>query len=180
MSYTCKRFKRTPIHVVEGHDEALPVIYRCLGSKHLPFEGNTLVHLDSHPDMLIPMDMSADTVWDKNNLFTTISIENWIMPAVYAGHLKNLIWVKPPWANQIIDSVLTFLIGKHKESGLIRIEKSREQIGGKEKKAIKVAKEKSTCYGDICCETQRDSAIRQDLSYVSRITVWGYMSMQHE
>ncbi|EZA48359.1 hypothetical protein X777_13874 [Ooceraea biroi] len=70
--------------------------------------------------MLIPKEMLADTVWDKNDLFSETSIENWIMPAVYAGHLKNLIWVKPPWANQMTDSVLTFLIGKHKETGCIR------------------------------------------------------------
>ncbi|RLU19379.1 hypothetical protein DMN91_007936 [Ooceraea biroi] len=120
MLLALKHFKRTPIYVEEDHDDVLPIIYRCIGSKHLPFEGNTIVHLDSHPDMLIPKEMSADTVWDKNDLFSEISIENWIMPAVYAGHLKNLIWVKPPWANQMTDSVLTFLIGKHKETGCIR------------------------------------------------------------
>ena len=49
--------------------QALPFIYRCMGSKHLPFEGNTFIHLDSHPDMLIPKEMPADTVWDKNQLF---------------------------------------------------------------------------------------------------------------
>ncbi|XP_020279012.1 UPF0489 protein C5orf22 homolog [Pseudomyrmex gracilis] len=121
MSFVRKYFKRTPIYVVEDHDEVLPFIYRCVGSKHLPFEGNTFIHLDSHPDMLIPKDMPADTVWDKNKLFSEISIENWILPAAYAGHLKNLIWVKPPWANQMTDGMLTFLIGKHKETGLIRL-----------------------------------------------------------
>ncbi|XP_077268606.1 misexpression suppressor of ras 6 [Temnothorax americanus] len=121
MSYTRKHFKRTPVYVVEDHDEVLPHIYRCMGSKHLPFEGNTFVHLDSHPDMLIPKEMPADVVWDKDRLFSEISIENWILPAVYAGHLKNLIWVKPPWANQMTDGILTFLIGKHKETGVIRL-----------------------------------------------------------
>ncbi|XP_024947428.1 UPF0489 protein C5orf22 homolog isoform X3 [Cephus cinctus] len=99
----------------------LPFVYRCIGSKHLPFEGNTLVHLDSHPDMLLPKDMSADTVWDKERLFEEISIENWMLPAVYAGHLKHLVWVKPPWANQIADGATSFLIGKHKDTGLIRL-----------------------------------------------------------
>nr|CAD7407913.1 unnamed protein product [Timema poppensis] len=47
----------------------LPFIYRCMGSKHLPLEGNTIIHLDSHPDMLIPKEMAADTVWDKHELF---------------------------------------------------------------------------------------------------------------
>ncbi|XP_026666876.1 UPF0489 protein C5orf22 homolog [Ceratina calcarata] len=121
MSSTLKYFKKVPIYIVEPHDEVLPFIYRCLGSKHLPFEGNTFVHLDSHPDMLIPKTMTADTVLDKNLLFSEISIENWMLPAAYAGHLKHLIWVKPPWANQMVDSVTTFLIGKHKDNGLIRL-----------------------------------------------------------
>ncbi|KAK2579837.1 hypothetical protein KPH14_007522 [Odynerus spinipes] len=120
MSFKRKYFKKVPIYVVEGHDEALPFIYRCLGSKHLPFEGNTFIHLDSHPDMLLPKAMQADTVWDKDQLFGEISIENWILPAAYAGHLKHLIWVKPPWAKQMSDGVTTFLIGRHKESGTIR------------------------------------------------------------
>ncbi|XP_076671852.1 UPF0489 protein C5orf22 homolog isoform X2 [Andrena cerasifolii] len=120
MSLSRKYFKRVPIYVVEGHDEVLPFIYRCVGSKHLPFEGNTFVHLDSHPDMLIPKGMPADIVWDKNQLFSEISIENWILPAAYAGHLKHLIWVKPPWANQMADGVTTFSIGKHKDNGSIR------------------------------------------------------------
>ncbi|XP_076385360.1 UPF0489 protein C5orf22 homolog isoform X2 [Megachile rotundata] len=121
MSFSRKYFKRIPIYVVESHDEVLPFIYRCLGSKHLPFEGNVFVHLDSHPDMLIPKTMLADTVWDKDQLFSEISIENWILPAAYAGHLKHLIWVKPPWANQMADGVSTFFIGKHKDNGSIRM-----------------------------------------------------------
>lgn len=121
MSLSRKYFKRIPIHIVEDHDEVLSFIYRCLGSKHLPFEGNTFVHLDSHPDMLIPKTMLANTVWDKNQLFSEISIENWILPAAYAGHFKHLIWVKLPWANQIADGVTTFFIGKHKDNGSIRL-----------------------------------------------------------
>nr|CAD7264816.1 unnamed protein product [Timema shepardi] len=56
----------------------LPFIYRCMGSKHLPLEGNTIIHLDSHPDMLIPKEMAADTVWDKHELFR-------VWPAAWAG-----------------------------------------------------------------------------------------------
>lgn len=121
MSEGRKFFKKTPIYIVEPHDEVLPCIYRCLGSKHLPFEGNTIIHLDSHPDMLIPKDMPADSVLDKYKLFDDISIENWLMPAAYAGHFKNLVWVKPPWSHQMTDGVRKFLIGKHRASGNIRV-----------------------------------------------------------
>ncbi|XP_014600246.1 PREDICTED: UPF0489 protein C5orf22 homolog [Polistes canadensis] len=114
-------FSSVPIHIVENHDEVLPFIYRCMGSRHLPFNGNTFIHLDSHPDMLIPKYMPAGNVWDKEKLFADISIENWIMPAVYAGHFRYLIWVKPPWAKQLSDGVLEFFIGKHKSNGTVRL-----------------------------------------------------------
>ncbi|CAH1154185.1 unnamed protein product [Phaedon cochleariae] len=117
-----KKYKLIPIFVTENHHEVIPFIYKNIGSKHLPLEGSTLIHFDSHPDMLIPKNMPADTVFDKNALFDELSIENWIMPAVYAGHFGNLIWVKPPWAEQMQNGSQTFHIGKHKSTGTIRLD----------------------------------------------------------
>lgn len=116
-----KIFNELPVYVVENHNEVLPFIYKCIGSKHLPLEGNTMVHLDSHPDMLIPKGMSADTVWNKYELFDKVSIENWILPGAYAGHFKNIFWVKPPWAKQMDDGDRDFVIGKTKTTGEIRL-----------------------------------------------------------
>ncbi|XP_066903984.1 UPF0489 protein C5orf22 homolog isoform X2 [Halyomorpha halys] len=92
-----------------------------MGAKALPLYGNVLIHLDSHPDMLIPKGMPADTVWNKHELFNKLSIENWIMPATYAGHFSTLVWIKPPWAFQIADGSYTFFIGKEYSSGEIRL-----------------------------------------------------------
>nr|CAI5841448.1 unnamed protein product [Callosobruchus analis] len=72
--------------------------------------------------MLIPVEMPADTVYQKDNLMDAISIENWIMPGVYAGHFSNLVWVKPPWCRQMEDSYQTFHIGKDKNDGTIRVD----------------------------------------------------------
>lgn len=117
----CKKFKKLPVHVVEDHNQVIPIIYRCIGSKHLPLNGNLLLHLDSHPDMSIPVDMPADTVWDKFELYNRLSIENWIIPAVYAGHFQTVIWCKPPWAKQFDDGRYIFTVGKHKINKNIRV-----------------------------------------------------------
>lgn len=108
--------------MVEYHNEVLPFIYRNIGSKHLPLEGITFLHFDSHPDMLIPKEMSADYVYNKSKLYDTISIEDWILPAAYGGHLKHLVWIKPPWAKQMTDGTRIFHIGATKNDNTIKVD----------------------------------------------------------
>lgn len=116
-----KKYKGTPVCVVEDHNDVLPFIYRSIGSKHMPLYENTLIHFDSHPDLLIPNKLSAETVFDKYKLFDSLSIENWILPAVYAGHFSTIVWMKPPWANQIANGEYRFFIGSHKYSNEIKL-----------------------------------------------------------
>ncbi|NWW81125.1 CE022 protein, partial [Climacteris rufus] len=99
----------------------LPFIYRAIGSKHLPTSNISFVHLDSHPDLLIPVNMPADTVFDKEALFSELSIENWIIPAVYAGHISQVVWLHPPWAQQISEGKHNFLVGKDLSTTTIRV-----------------------------------------------------------
>ncbi|CAH1780512.1 unnamed protein product [Owenia fusiformis] len=113
--------KMARICITEDHNEVLPHIYRSIGSKKLPIDDITMVHFDSHPDLLIPQHLAADSVFDKEMLFEALSIENWIIPAVYAGHIHHVIWVKPPWATQMQDATYHFQVGKHRETGEIRV-----------------------------------------------------------
>lgn len=115
-----KSFRTLPAYVQENHNEVLPYIYRCIGSKHLPLKDNVLLHFDSHPDLLIPYEMPADTVYKKEELFESLSIENWILPAVYAGHFSHVVWFKPPWCSQIQDRVVECYVGKCEKTGTIR------------------------------------------------------------
>ena len=111
--------KSLPIHIVEDHNEALEHIYRAIGSKKLPYTGICLLHLDAHPDLLSP-DLPADLVYEKETLYETISISDWILPAVYAGHFNSIVWLKPPWSMQMTDGCYQLTVGRHRENGMIR------------------------------------------------------------
>ncbi|XP_041471879.1 UPF0489 protein C5orf22 homolog isoform X2 [Lytechinus variegatus] len=80
-----------------------------------------MLHFDSHPDLQIDTNMPADIIFDKHQLFDVLSIENWIMPAIYAGHLGHVTWVKPPWADQLPEGSRKVKVGKDRSSGKLRV-----------------------------------------------------------
>ncbi|KAJ6646031.1 UPF0489 protein C5orf22 like [Pseudolycoriella hygida] len=114
-----RKFEKIPIFIVENHNEVLEFIYRCLGSRHLPFNKNVIIHFDSHPDMTVPRNMPSEFVFHKSKLLDAVSIENWMMPACFAGHFNRLVWMKPYWAKQIDDNDYEFVIGDY--CGKIRV-----------------------------------------------------------
>ncbi|KAM8967492.1 UPF0489 protein C5orf22 homolog [Pelodytes ibericus] len=120
-SQRLRKYNDLPVWVVEDHHDVLPFIYRAIGSKHLPGSNISFIHFDSHPDLLIPVNMPADTVFDKEALFSELSIENWIMPVVYAGHFSQVVWIHPSWAQQIKEGKHSFLVGKDRSTTTIRV-----------------------------------------------------------
>lgn len=115
-----RKYSKLPIEVVENHDAVLYPIQRAIASKYLPFTGTTLVHFDAHPDLTIPAKMPAEWVFDTPRLAEAVSIADWILPAVYAGHINRVIWVKPEWADQMQGETRRFYIGRHKKTGYLR------------------------------------------------------------
>ena len=50
-----------------------------------------------------------------------MSIENWILPAAYLGIIDTIMWICPPWSNQIRTGTHQFKIGREKSTGRIRV-----------------------------------------------------------
>lgn len=84
-----RSFNRIPVFIVDYHNDVLEFIYRCLATRHLPLERNILVHFDSHPDMVVARDIPASASYDKDIMLNELSIENWIMPTLYAGRIPS-------------------------------------------------------------------------------------------
>ena len=84
-------------------------------------EHNTLVHFDSHPDLLLPSDLSPDEAYDKYLLFQKLSIENWILPGVFVGVFKTVIWVCPWWSHQIMPGEYSFEVGRNPSTNRLSV-----------------------------------------------------------
>lgn len=72
--------------------------------------------------MLIPKDMPADYAFDAHKLYELHDIENWIIPNCYNGIISHVIWIRPPWANQIKNKNQKIYVGKCKETKTIRLD----------------------------------------------------------
>lgn len=107
-----RAFTKIPVFIVENHNDVLELLLPALANRYLPFKDNLMIHFDSHPDMCVPRQMPAEYIYDRRNLLESLSIENWIVPAMFAQHITEVAWVRPPWAHQIDDGCHKLVVGE--------------------------------------------------------------------
>ena len=104
-AYQLKKSSTTPVHIVEDHHSVLPIIHRAIAQKLLPFCNISMLHFDSHPDLLEPdVELAESDFFCKDKLYNSLDIATWITPLIYEGHIGAIVWVKPPWSHQIEES----------------------------------------------------------------------------
>ena len=83
-------------------------------------------------------------------MYNDLDIADWILPLMYAGHLRHLYWVKPPWANQIAEKTLHFAVGKEVNTGLMKLTSTEDYFL---EDCMYVSKEKLTNIRDVVVES---------------------------
>lgn len=106
-----------PVYVSGDHNEALESLHAAIRVGEVAFSGLAMLHIDSHPDLMVPPRMPADLVFKPRELHYELArsetgIAEFILPAVYAGHLERITWLRPPWADQLPDGLWDFEVGK--------------------------------------------------------------------
>lgn len=109
------------LHVEEDHNDVLHHLLRGVGAKTIPLEGNVILHWDSHPDMLLNRDMTPEDTHGRQEVMAACSIENWILPLTFMGIVEKVVWIRPPWSDQIDLGQYSFHIGRERETNRLRV-----------------------------------------------------------
>lgn len=70
-----------------------------------------MLHFDSHPDLCVSPEFKPEHLESAEKMREPVSIESWIMPLSAAKHLSHVIWVRPPWSDQLQDGVKNVKVG---------------------------------------------------------------------
>jgi hypothetical protein len=102
--------KKLHVFVIEEHTEALEVLSLAARRGLLRLGTAQMIHLDSHPDLSCFENIQPEHIHDRTELCHRLrnsedGISSFILPSIAMGLLKDIVWVKPPWTDQIPEGV---------------------------------------------------------------------------
>ena len=117
-----------PVRVVvtASHDQALFHWIKAAQAGIIPPEGNRVIHYDSHPDMGVP-DCNPGNTWLKQGDpdISCVDIASFQLGAVWKGLVSNIVWVRPPTAEQFDNGTYSFHIGES-AGGRLKVDLPRD------------------------------------------------------
>lgn len=92
-----------PLIVVDRHNDALRHFLPCA-----PVDGGVLVHLDSHGDM-----GCTGLYWERGAppQHRHSEVGTWVLPLVLSGHVSHIVWLQPPWVNEMEAGTYALVVG---------------------------------------------------------------------
>jgi hypothetical protein len=64
-----KKRRAIPVQIVDAHGHVLYAVQRSIGSGRLPLHNTLLLHVDAHPDLLLPEGITPQTVRGGDKVF---------------------------------------------------------------------------------------------------------------
>ena len=104
------------VFIIEEHTEALEVLSLAARRGIIQVGKCKMVHFDSHPDLSCFENIYPEHIGDRTELCHRLrnsedGISSFILPAIAMKLLKDVIWVKPPWTNQIPEGKHNLIFG---------------------------------------------------------------------
>mmetsp|Transcript_3763 Transcript_3763/g.5839 ORF Transcript_3763/g.5839 Transcript_3763/m.5839 type:complete len:455 (-) Transcript_3763:268-1632(-) len=104
--------------IVDDHCDIIPFLHSCYRINLLPSSNVSLIHIDSHPDLVPPAD-TLSSLSDTSHLYTLMesngSISEFILPLIVNGHVSHIVWLCPYWSDQFNAGHYQFLIGDNSD-----------------------------------------------------------------
>jgi hypothetical protein len=101
-----------PIEVFGPHNRVLLAWLAAARDGRLPREGVTLVHIDAHADLAVPQGPLAPGFPASDEaLLARTHIASFVLAAVRAGLVDEVVWIHPAWSSQLPDGAREFRLG---------------------------------------------------------------------
>jgi len=110
----------------EYHQQALHhVLENVLHSpNHYRPKGMTLIHFSSHYDLEVPFILHGSYLKSWKKFSSHVSTRAYLMPLVYLGLVKRIVWIRPSWAKSSLQDqrIYKFTIGNVGDSDRLAID----------------------------------------------------------
>lgn len=162
---------KTPIIILEEHHEAF-IAWAFATKQGLIGDKNTLLHFDDHSDLRSPLlNTSAIEILGKDLLeikdftYQELSIDTFIIPAIYLNIIDNMIWIRRDMPKKA--SFEMYVRSYNNQAKKFISEKYTSTISDNTFKTYKYSKLDAVDFSNLKLDNENDILLDIDLDYFS-------------